>query len=302
MPESDSPLQLLHDPLLQEKGVGLWVKRDDLLHPTIPGNKWRKLKFNLQEARRQGHSTLLTFGGAYSNHLAAVAAAGKAFGFGTIGLVRGEEHLPLNPTLAQAQSNGMRLHYLDRETYRWKQDPAFLASLQEQYGPAYLLPEGGTNLLAVRGCTEILADTDLPFDYICCACGTGGTLAGIISGLAGRRQVIGFPALKGGDFLAAEIAALVQAYAGEPYANWHLETSFHFGGYARFTPELIAFIQAFRQQHQIQLEPVYTGKLFFGLFELIRQDRFPRGSTVVAVHTGGLQGLEGMRQRLGVEL
>ncbi|CAN5834510.1 pyridoxal-phosphate dependent enzyme [soil metagenome] len=302
MSEVESPLQLLHDPLLREKEVQVWVKRDDLLHPSISGNKWRKLKYNLREARRQGHGTLLTFGGAYSNHLAAVAAAGEEFGFQTIGLVRGEEHQPLNPTLAFARSCGMQLHYLDRDTYRRKQEPAFLASIQEQYGPAYMLPEGGTNLLAVQGCTEIVAEITIPFDYVCCACGTGGTLAGIIAGLAGRRQVIGFPALKGGEFLATEIDALVRAFSGKSYSNWRLETSFHFGGYARLTPELVSFIQNSKQQHQIQLEPVYTGKMIFGLFELIRQDAFPRGSTVVALHTGGLQGLEGMRERLGVAL
>jgi 1-aminocyclopropane-1-carboxylate deaminase len=298
MPET--PLQLLDAPLLRERKVQLWVKREDLVHPAISGNKWRKLKYNLQEARQQQHHTLLTFGGAYSNHLAAVAAAGQEFGFSTIGLVRGEEHLPLNPTLRFAHSCGMRLYYLDRETYRQKSEPAFLATLPELYGPAYVLPEGGTNLLAVRGCAEIIADINIPFDVICCACGTGGTLAGLIAGMAGERQVIGFPALKGGDFLAAEIAALVEAYARKPYNNWHLETAYPFGGYARFTPELLSFIQDFRQQHQIQLEPVYTGKMLYGLFDLVRQGYFAPGSTVVAVHTGGLQGLEGFRERLGV--
>jgi 1-aminocyclopropane-1-carboxylate deaminase len=299
---AEAPLQLLHDPLLREKKVQVWVKREDLLHPTVPGNKWRKLKYNLQEARQQQHHTLITFAGAYSNHLAAVAAAGREFGFQTIGLVRGEEHLPLNPTLQFAQNCGMRLHYLDRATYRQKNDPAFLATLPGTYGPAYVLPEGGTNLLAVQGCTEIISGLEVGFDYICCACGTGGTLAGLIAGLVGQKQVIGFPALKGGNFLASDIAALVKAYAGKTYANWHLETAYHFGGYARVTPELITFIQHFKQQHQIQLEPVYTGKLLYGLFDLIRRNYFPPGSTVAAVHTGGLQGLEGYQERLGIAL
>jgi 1-aminocyclopropane-1-carboxylate deaminase len=297
-----APLQLLADPLLSQKDITLYLKREDLLHPTISGNKWRKLKYNLQAAKAQGKTMLLTFGGAYSNHIAAVAAAGQEFGFATVGFIRGEAHQPLNPTLSRATAAGMELHYLDRESYRRKSDPAFEQALRQHYPQAYLLPEGGTNLLAVQGCTEIVGEIAQPYEVLCCAAGTGGTLAGLIAGLAGEKQVIGFPALKGGDFLAADISRLVRGYAGRDFSNWRLETAYHFGGYAKIKPELIAFIRGFKQRHQVALDPVYTGKMLYGLYDLVRQDHFAPGTRVVALHTGGLQGLPGFRQRLGIEL
>ena len=272
------------------------------MHPAISGNKWRKLKYNLEEARRQQKNTLLTFGGAYSNHIAAVAAAGQDFGFRTIGMIRGEEHLPLNPTMRFATAAGMALHYIDREAYRHKQDPAYLEQLAEQFDQPYIIPEGGTNALAVKGCTEIVADIPIDYDYICCACGTGGTIAGIIAGLAGKKRVLGFPALKGGEFLQKEIEQLIEAYNGQHFANWQLITDYHFGGYAKVKPELLEFMRRFQEQHQVPLEPVYTGKMFYGLMEMIKQGYFPTGSRIVAVHTGGLQGNAGFEERLGVSV
>jgi 1-aminocyclopropane-1-carboxylate deaminase/D-cysteine desulfhydrase-like pyridoxal-dependent ACC family enzyme len=295
-----APLQLISEPLLQEKQITLYLKREDLLHPSVPGNKWRKLKYNLREARKQQKTTLVTFGGAYSNHIAAVAAAGQEFGFQTIGYIRGEAHAVLNPTLTYAQSCGMHLHYLDRETYRQKQGSGFLQNIQAQHPAAYILPEGGTNLLAVPGCAEIINDIDVPYKYICCACGTGGTLAGIIAGLKGENQVIGFPALKGGSFLTTDIATLIREYTGQTYANWHLQTGYHFGGYARIKPDLITFIQDFKTRHQVQLEPIYTGKMLYGIYDLVQKGFFPPGSTIITIHTGGLQGLAGLEERLGI--
>ncbi|WP_161888972.1 1-aminocyclopropane-1-carboxylate deaminase/D-cysteine desulfhydrase [Pontibacter russatus] len=297
----ETPLQQLQDPLLLEQEVALYIKREDLLHPEISGNKWRKLKYNLREAKRLHHHTVLTFGGAYSNHIAATAAAGKAYGFGTIGIIRGEEHLPLNPTLRFAASCGMELEYVSRETYRQKAEPKFLQELSDQYNQPYILPEGGTNNFAVKGCTEIVEDIAADYDYICCASGTGGTLAGIIAGLAGEKKVLGFPALKGGGFLQEDIKQLVYGYSGREFSNWQLITDYHFGGYAKVKPELLAFMHAFQQQHHIPLEPIYTGKMFYGLFDLVRQGYFPKGSRIVAIHTGGLQGNAGFRERLGVE-
>lgn len=298
----EAPLQQLYDPLLQEQETELWLKREDLLHPQIPGNKWRKLKYNLHEAKRLQYSALLTFGGAYSNHIAATAAAGKQFGFKTIGIIRGEEHLPLNSTLYFAVSCGMQLHYISREQYRQKNEPAFLEELREQYKQPYILPEGGTNLLAVQGCTEIVQDITLNYDYICCAAGTGGTAAGMVAGLAGEKRILTFPALKGGEFLQQEIEELVLQYSGHKYTNWQLITNYHFGGYAKVKPELLAFIHDFQQWHHIPLEPIYTGKMMYGLFDLIRQGYFPKGSRIIAVHTGGLQGNAGFKERLGVEV
>lgn len=298
----DAPLQQIISPLLQVSQLELWVKREDLLHPGIPGNKWRKLKYNLQEAKSQQKNTLLTFGGAYSNHIAAVAAAGKKFNFKTIGIIRGEEHLPLNPTLAFAISHGMELQYISREQYRHKSDPEFLEKLSEQYVSPYIIPEGGTNTLAVKGCTEIVQNIGIDFDYICCAAGTGGTLAGIVAGLQGDKKILGFPALKGGEFLQPEIEQLVQNYSHQHFGNWKLITDYHFGGYAKVRPELIDFIKDFQNQFHVPLEPVYTGKMFYGIFDLIRKDYFPAGSRIVAIHTGGLQGNAGFQERLGITL
>jgi 1-aminocyclopropane-1-carboxylate deaminase len=294
-------LQELQEPTARQRGVRLLLLRDDLTHPELPGNKWRKLKYNLQAARQQGHDTLLTFGGAFSNHLAAVAAAGRLLGFSTIGLVRGEESHPLNPTLARARADGMQLCYLDRETYRRQSEPEVVAALLARTGPAYVLPEGGTNALALPGCaeliTELAAATD--FDAVGVACGTGGTLAGLLTGLDGHRQAVGVAALKNGSFLRADIDALTRAAAGRAYTNYHLLTEYHFGGYAKFSAELLGFMHGFQARHGVLLDPIYTGKLLFGLLDQIGQGYFPRGSTVVAIHTGGLQGWAGFEQRFG---
>ena len=279
----------------------LLLLRDDLAHPELPGNKWRKLKYNLAEATSQGHHTLLTFGGAFSNHIAAVAAAGRLTGLRTIGLIRGEETQPLNPTLAQATANGMALRYLSREAYRRKSEPEFLEKLLQETGPAYVIPEGGSNGLALPGCaelvTELQAETD--FDYLCVACGTGGTLAGLLTGLAQQQQAVGVAALKNGGFISAEIDALTQAATGRTYPNYDLRTEYHLGGYARFSPELLHFIREFENQHGVLLDPIYTGKLLWGVLDLLRQGYFRPSATVVAVHTGGLQGWAGFRQRFG---
>ena len=273
----------------------LW--RDDLLSPALPGNKARKLKYNLLRARAEGHTQLLTFGGAYSNHLAAVAAAGRLYNFATIGLVRGEERLPLNSTLNRCVANGMRLHYLDRLTYRRRAAPEFLVELQRQFGPAYPLPEGGTNALALRGVAELISElrqhTD--FDAVVVAAGTGGTLAGLTLGLAEAAypaRAVGVAALKGADFLRAEVDTLLAA-TGCVGGHYELHTDYHFGGYAKLPAELRTFIRQFEADYSVLLDPIYTGKLLFGVLDLIEKGHFAPGSTVVAVHTGGLQAWEG---------
>lgn len=265
-----SPVTEIHDERLG--GVRLFLKRDDLIHPDLPGNKWRKLKYNLAEARAQGHDTLMTFGGSYSNHIRATAAAGRIFGFATIGLIRGEEHLPLNDTLAFARSQGMELRYLDRTTYRAKPVPE---------GHFYVLPEGGSNALAVRGCAELPPEITEPYDLICCPVGTGGTLAGLALGSAGRA--LGFAVLKGGEFLNDEVARL----QGEDLTtNWSIETGFHFGGYARRTAELDRFLTEFDRRHGVPLDWIYTGKMMYGLYTLAARGEIAAGTRVVAVITG----------------
>ena len=281
-----TPIKRLDSVLLREKGINVWVKEDYLTHPFISGNKWRKLKYNLAEAKRQNAKTLLTFGGAYSNHIYAVAAAGNAFGFKTIGIIRGEEHLPLNHTLSFARECGMEIHYLDRSSYRKKNEDNYLASLYDRFGEVYIIPEGGTNAFALQGCQEMVTEITLDFDYLCLACGTAGTLAGSILGLKAGQKALGFSALKGKDFLETEVENLI----GSHYDNWSIHWGYHFGGYAKTKKALLDFMEDFEANFSIRLEPIYTAKLFFGIFDLIEKDYFKEGTTLVAVHTGGLQG------------
>jgi 1-aminocyclopropane-1-carboxylate deaminase len=284
-----SPLEALADDRLESAGVRVLLKRDDLIHPELPGNKWRKLKYNVVAARAGGYETLLTFGGAYSNHIRATAAAGYYGGFSTIGVIRGEEHDPLNPSLAYAISRGMRLTYLDRGTYRDKDSAAVLEKLRQEFGEFYLLPEGGSNAEAVRGCAELPAEIAEDFGVILCAVGTGGTLAGIASGLGDEQRAIGVPVLKGAQFLENEVAELQRQAFGSSTANWTLDYDHHFGGYAKRTAELDEFIADFEQRHGLRMDWVYVAKMMAALFDAIGRGQFARGSTVVAVISGSEQ-------------
>ncbi|WOC39309.1 1-aminocyclopropane-1-carboxylate deaminase/D-cysteine desulfhydrase [Polaribacter sp. HL-MS24] len=290
--------QQIHLPILEERKVALFLKREDLLHPFVSGNKFRKLKYNLAAAKKQQQKTLLTFGGAFSNHIVATAVAANLNGFHSIGIIRGDElgedlqkTLEKNTTLKRAHQNGMTFEFVSRSAYRNKSTPEFIALLKERYGDFYLIPEGGTNELAVKGCEEILTTVDLKFDYICSAIGTGGTISGLINAAAAHQEVIGFPALKG-DFLHTDI----QKFTSKE--NWHLETAYHFGGYAKYNEELIRFINQFTADHKILLDPIYTAKMLFGILDLVAKEYFPENSTILAIHTGGLQGIEGFNQKL----
>ncbi len=277
-------------PILSKKQISLTIKREDLIHPLISGNKFRKLTYNLIEAKKQGFNTILTFGGAYSNHIAATAYAGKLHGFKTIGIIRGEElskKWEANPTLQLASEHGMQLKFISRDDYREKENPSYLKELQREFGDFYTLPEGGTNALAVKGCEEILTPRDADFDVICCAVGTGGTLAGIVNSSLENQHILGFPALKG-SFLTEDIRNFARK------DNWELVEDYHFGGYAKVTAELIDFINDFKKQTRIPLDPIYTGKMVFGILDLIEKDYFLPRTKILAIHTGGLQGIAGM--------
>ena len=279
---------------LENPEYTLYIKRDDLLHPHVSGNKFRKLRYNLKKAKEENYSTLLTFGGAFSNHILAVAAAGKEHGFKTIGIIRGEElkdKIAENPTLKKAKDLGMVFEFVDREIFREKSSPKFIQQLVEKFEDFYLIPEGGTNELAVKGCEEILSTTDEKFDYICCAVGTGGTISGLINCSKNSQQVLGFPALKG-DFLREDICKFVSK------SNWDLITDYHFGGYAKVSEELILFINDFYQKYKVPLDPIYTGKMLFGVMDLINKNYFPENSKILVIHTGGLQGITGMNNLL----
>ncbi len=279
-----TPTVEITDPIVEKAGVRLLIKREDLNHPLISGNKWWKLKYNLAEAQTQNKKTLLTFGGAYSNHIYATAAAAAELGFKSIGIIRGEETLPLNSTLSFAKQRGMSLHYVSRGLYRTKTSSQFMDALEQQFGGFYLIPEGGTNALAVKGATEFAQTLNMDFDYVCCPVGTGGTLAGLIEGLP-EKKVIGFSVLKGGEFLTEDILALTSVNG-----NWNVMTDYHFGGYAKTNSALEQFIRTFEAKHAILLDQVYTGKMMAGIYDLIQKGHFVKGNTILAIHTGGLQG------------
>ena len=288
----------IHLPLLKKKKVTLYIKREDLIHTFVSGNKFRKLKYNLKEAKSLKKSTLLTFGGAYSNHIVATAVAGALSGFKTIGIVRGEELannlnniLATNTTLKEAHKNGMTFEFVTRTVYRDKSNPDFLNQLHQKYGDFYVIPEGGTNDLAIKGCEEILSKQDLKFDYICCAVGTGGTISGLINVSKEHQKVLGFPALKG-DFLSDEIRKFTSK------KNWNLQTDYNFEGYAKYNQELITFINHFNQETGVLLDPIYTGKMLFGILDLVEKNYFKEGTQILAIHTGGLQGIAGFNQKL----
>ncbi len=271
------------------------------MHPGMQGNKYYKLRYNIQEAKKSGHTQVLTFGGAYSNHIHATAMACAEAGIQAVGIIRGAVDDPLNPTLADAREQGMRLYPLSRSDYREKQSDRVIAGLRQVFGDFYLIPEGGTNAFAIRGASEILSHEDASMQVIALPVGTGGTLAGIAASALPHQQVLGFSALKG-DFIRKEVQQLLEAHHINPPKPVEIQTDFHFGGYAKFTPELIGFIKHMQVQANLPLDPIYTGKLFFGLLELIRKDYFPKGIKILALHTGGLQGIRGFNQRFGLDL
>ena len=276
------------------KKISLYIKREDLLHPLISGNKFRKLKYNLLEARSLEAESLVTFGGAFSNHILAVAAAGKEYGFKTIGIIRGEELIDKvdeNPTLKSAQDLGMKFVFVSREEYRDKNKEGFLEGLNLIGNTFYVIPEGGTNELAIKGCEEIITDDLHDFTHVCCSVGTGGTISGIINSSHDSQKILGFSSLKG-DFLSEQISNFVNKN------NWALNTDYHFGGYGKVNDELIAFINEFYKKTNVPLDPIYTGKMLFGILDLVKKDTFSEGTKILAIHTGGIQGIQGINHQL----
>ena len=272
-------------------GIELFIKREDLLHPIISGNKFRKLKYNIEEAKKSGNNTLLTFGGAFSNHILAVAGAGAEFGFKTIGVIRGEElasKVNENPTLLKAKELGMDFYFVSRSVYQEKESESFVIELKDRFGDFYLIPEGGTNKFAIKGCKEILTEEDKQvFSHVACAVGTGGTFSGLINSSNQKQQLIGFSSLKG-----VFLSDVIRNFAEK--TNWIINDDYHFGGYGKVTDELIHFLNNFYNQTAIPLDPVYTGKMVFGILEMIKNGYFDPKSKILIIHTGGLQGIKGM--------
>lgn len=297
-PLRTTPLQ---HPLLREKRVDMQVLRLDEMKGEVSGNKFFKLKYNLQEAIAQGHTQVLTFGGAYSNHIYATASAAKELGLASIGILRGEQIDPQNPSLQHAQARGMRLHGISRAAYREKTSPAFLASLEQEFGRFYLIPEGGTNALAIQGTAEILDKNHATFTHICTCIGTGGTFAGLASALLPQQELLGFSALKG-EGIRTELEQLLLHHQIFPRGAYRVLTHYHQGGYAKWSSELIEFIHWFWEEFGVPLDPIYTGKMAYGCWDLLKNDLLPPGTRLLMVHTGGLQGNKGFTQRTGIVL
>jgi len=297
---ADPLIETLHDPFLLESNIQFDLLRLDTIHPLVNGNKWFKLKLNLQQALDDHHHTLLSFGGAYSNHIRALAAASSMLKIKSIGVIRGERTLPLNPVLQFAHDNDMKLHFVSRANYKLKHTPEFIEVLKEQFGDFYLIPEGGSNELGVKGCEDILDYLDHSADpedkgrncYLAVACGTGATLAGLIRGVARKGlgiDIMGVAVLKGAGYLEKEVSSwLVGDLQEASYPNWNIELDYHCGGYAKHNPALLSFIERFERVNQVSIEPVYTGKLLAGIYDLIENGLIPAGSQVIAIHTGGV--------------
>ena len=292
-----TPVQLIDE---FPGGRRLFIKREDLIHPQVSGNKWHKLKYNFQQVLDKGLSGVVTFGGAYSNHIYATAAAGYYCEVPTVGFIRGELEKPLNPTLKAAQQWGMQLIAMDRARYREKTHPSFLNEIQTRYPTHWVIPEGGTNEWALRGCQD-LVPLEGSYDYWCVSCGTAGTMAGLATALSADTHLLGFPALKGAGFLVQDLSAMWQSFA-PPACTWDLQLDYHFGGYAKTTEELLDFIQDFKNKYQIELDPIYTGKMLFGVFELLKRAHFRENSHIMVLHSGGLQGLKGFEEKYGKKI
>lgn len=292
-----SPITQIHSPLLDKQQVELFIKRDELIHPIIQGNKWRKLKYNLIRALQEKHHTILSFGGAYSNHLHALAAAASLCKIKTIGIIRGEKPSPLNPTLQDMYDSAMQLEFITRRQYREKTNADFLASLGQQFGDFYLLPEGGNNAEGKQGCAEILYELGDNYDVICCEIGSGTMLSALIENNPfPATEYIGFAVMKNPQ-LETEISELTGKKTLKN-TQWHINHDYHFGGFAKSSGELIQFIKQFKVQHHIQLEPVYSGKMLYGIMQMIAQGKFVKGSRICAIHGGGLQGIRGFPELL----
>ncbi|MEM6643364.1 MAG: pyridoxal-phosphate dependent enzyme [Bacteroidota bacterium] len=287
MIKTPTPLQSLQHPILEEKMLKIWVKRDDLTDSEIMGNKWRKLKYNIEEAKYLGKESMVTMGGAFSNHIAATAAAGSRFGFKTIGIIRGEElNSDSNHTLRAAEKHGMKLNFVDRAVYRdFRADPS---SIVESYPKAYFLPEGGTNDLAIKGCEEILDEIDILYDLVICPVGTGGTFCGLAAALRKNASLLGISALKG-NFIKSEVRVLLKRQ-GISNPNLTINTQYHFGGYAKRNAELLEFMDWFEETFSISLDPVYTAKSFFAVWDMVKSDKFEKNLRIILLHSGGLQG------------
>jgi 1-aminocyclopropane-1-carboxylate deaminase len=270
------------------RGIRIFILRLDVMHPIISGNKWFKLKYNLEAAHNGNFRQVITFGGAYSNHLIATAVASSAAGFSSVGIVRGvHAQQNLTPTMQACRQQGMRLHFVSREAYALRDDTQFLQDIEDLFGNSYIIPEGGNNDAGRKGAGEIADYIHQGATHVCLPVGTGTTFAGLRNRLDVAVGMTGFTAVKNGAYLEDEVARQLN---DQQTKNWALETSCHFGGFAKTTPILLDFIRAFHTATGILLDIVYTGKMMFGICGLIERNAFAEGENIVCIHTGGLQG------------
>lgn len=298
-----SPITQMKLPLFQHHNIDVMVKRDDLIHPIISGNKWRKLKENLALVKANNKKGILSFGGAYSNHIHALAFACKEHQLASIGIIRGEQHYQTNATLSQARQWGMQLQFVDRATYRLRHQAEFLGQLAEQYPDYVIVPEGGSNSLALSGMADTIDELNeqTEYDDLFTATGSGGTLAGLIAADNNQHQLHGVAVLKQAEYLKQSIRELLPTPAKE-FTNWQLHLDYHCGGYGKFTEQDARNIQDIVQQTGIPFEPIYSGKMLLAFLDMVKQGYFKSGQRIVLLHTGGLQGLFGLAERGKVNL
>ena len=291
-----SELQTIHHPLFQQHQLSVQIKRDDLIDPIVSGNKWRKLKYNLRHVKAKGYKGIISFGGAYSNHIHALAYACFQHSINAIGIIRGEDHYAENFTLSQAKKWRMNLHFVDRMTYRQRDNSEYLQYLAKQYPDHFIIPEGGSNALALEGVAEVCAELNqqTQYDTLITPVGSAGTISGLISGDKNQHNILGIAVLKQQGYLETEVKNLLKASNHHLTGNWQILNNYHDGGYAKFTPENLKILQDFSTKTDVPFEPIYSGKMVLALLDLIRTGYFKPHHRIVLLHTGGLQGLGGL--------
>jgi 1-aminocyclopropane-1-carboxylate deaminase len=289
----------LENKLFDDNQVNVFLRREDLIHPQISGNKWRKLKYNVSFAIENKKELLITFGGAHSNHIAATAAAGNLYNIKTIGIIRGDYFTDLSPTLLLAKQNGMELHFVSIEDYKLRYtEPEKL--IPNEINNYHLIPEGGANELGLKGTREIISEKDELYEYIFTPIGTGNTFAGIVLSSKPHQKVIGINVLKNQEDTFNNISDVLKSnnYFKD---NWIINNDYHLGGYAKNNPKLVSYLYSFNEKHKIKLDPIYTGKMMFAVEDLISSKSISN-SNILCIHTGGLQGIEGFEKRYKISL
>jgi 1-aminocyclopropane-1-carboxylate deaminase len=289
-------LERINLPIIQKANIALWIVRADLIHPLASGNKFYKLAPTLEYAKQRNIKHLVSFGGAFSNHIHALALSAQAHGFSSIGIIRGEPEYQNNPTLRDAKEAGMQLEFVDRKTYKRRYEQEYLQQLQQRYPNALIIPEGGSNQYAIEGCMQFAEEINsiIQPDIVTVAAGTGATVAGLACGTNAKQRTIAYAVLKD-KTLNQRIQGFINNQ--DETAKVTIEQA-DFGGYAKLNKELLDFILGWLDKTDILLDPIYTGKMGMRLMQQIKAAEYKQGTTIAMVHSGGLQGWRGMQQRV----